>query len=237
LVTDPLTGLAAAVGRTRDLAAHAECPRHPDNPPVNCGRCRSDRLAAHDQDGLAEAGRMRALDACDRLFPRRYRDAVADEPGVVHWVRQVTSRPDPPSLLLAGKVAMGKTWQAYGALRAVAYLDPTTAWVATTFADFTASLRPRPNVDTEAEMDRYRSAGVLLLDDLGAGKGSEWVEEVTYRLVNHRYDAMRPTIWVTNLGPDELRGCVGDRIASRLAETCTRVVLDGPDRRRLRVVA
>ncbi len=81
-------------------------------------------------------------------------------------------------------------------------------------------------------MDRYRHAGVLLLDDLGTAKGSEWVEEVTYRLVTHRYDAMRPTIHVTNLGPDELRDVLGDRIASRLSETCTRVVLSGPDRRR-----
>jgi DNA replication protein DnaC len=58
------------------------------------------------------------------------------------------------------------------------------------------------------------------------------VEEITYRLINGRYEAMRPSIFVSNLPTEDFKSAVGDRIASRLAETCVRVALTGPDRRR-----
>jgi DNA replication protein DnaC len=107
------------------------------------------------------------------------------------------------------------------------------SWQAHTFADLLARLRPRTGVDTEAELERYRKLDLLLIDDLAAGKSSEWVEEATYRIINGRYEAMRPTIYTSNLPLDQLRDAIGDRIASRLAETCTRVVMEGPDRRRM----
>ncbi|GGZ55723.1 hypothetical protein GCM10010371_14020 [Streptomyces subrutilus] len=43
---------------------------------------------------------------------------------------------------------------------------------------------------------------------------------------------MLPTLITTNLPIAELRNAVGDRVASRLAEMTTRVILTGPDRRR-----
>lgn len=229
-----LARLADLVEHTRQLAALEVCPDHDDKQPAGaCGSCRADALATHDHEALRRLDQVRAMDACDRLFPRRYRDALPDVRDVARWADRAVANPgDVPSLLLLGEVGRGKTWQAYGALRAVLAEHPDLDWAATTFADFAASLRPRPGVDAETEMDRYRKAGLLLLDDVGAAKGSEWVEEITYRLVSHRYDAMLPTIYASNFAPDELRQALGDRIASRLAETCMRVVLDGPDRRR-----
>lgn len=180
---------------------------------------------------------------CDTRFPARYRPAAADHPAVLAWIRRTVAADlgDAPGLLLLGGVGRGKTWQAYGALRIVAtavrpvrgagWRGPSFA--AHTFADLMASLRPRSGVDTEALISRYRSLDMLLVDDLAAGKSSEWVEEATYRIINGRYEAMLPTIYTSNLPLDQLRDTIGDRIASRLAETCTRVVLDGPDRRRL----
>jgi DNA replication protein DnaC len=83
-------------------------------------------------------------------------------------------------------------------------------------------------------MRHYRTADLLLIDDLGVAKNSEWVEEAVYRIIGGRYEQMRPTIYTTNLDVPKLRDALGDRIASRLAETCTRVLLDGDDRRRQR---
>lgn len=228
-----LAALTGLVEHTRQLAALDECPNHPQQPPTACANCRSDQLAARDHHAERRAAQIRVMAACDRLFPARYRDALPDHPDVTRWIGQAVANPaGAPSLLLLGQVGRGKTWQAYGALRAVVAERPSLDWAATAFADFAAALRPRPGTDPEAEMDRHRRAGLLLVDDIGAAKGSEWVEEITYRLVSHRYDQMLPTIYATNFGPDELRDSLGDRIASRLAETCQRVVLDGPDRRR-----
>lgn len=228
-----LARLAELIEHTRGLASLESCPDHEKQSPTSCSFCRAECLADHDHDGLRRLDQIRAVAACDRLFPRRYRDALPDQPAAVTWINRVVTNPaDAPSLLLLGAVGRGKTWQAYGAVRAVAAEHPGLDWAAVTFADFAASLRPRPGIDAEAEMDRYRKAGLLLLDDVGTAKGSEWVEEITYRLVSHRYDSMLPTIYATNFAPDQLREALGDRIASRLAETCTRVVIDGPDRRR-----
>jgi DNA replication protein DnaC len=228
-----LHAIADLVEYTRQLAQLDECPDHEGETTTRCGACRSNALGSRDTAAVRRLDQVRTMAACDRAFPRRYRDALPDQPDVVAWIdRTVTDPGDATSLLLLGGVGRGKTWQAYGALRAVLAERPSLQWQATAFADFAAALRPRPGVDSETEMDRYRGAGLLLLDDIGTAKGSEWVEEITYRLVSHRYDAMLPTIYATNFAPDQLRDALGDRIASRLAETCVRVVLDGPDRRR-----
>ncbi len=228
--------LAAAVEEARMAVAAGDCQRHSGpipQPVLTCSGCAGDHKADGDGDWLQRNATLRAMAACDRSFPKRYRDATVCNPAVAAWVDAVVADPGSDrSLLLVGPVGRGKTWLAYAALRAVLADLPGLDWAAASFADFTASLRPRPGLDAEAEMDRYRNAGVLLLDDIGVAKGSEWVEEITYRIVNHRYDAMLPTIYASNLAAGELRETVGDRIASRLAETCDRVLVDGPDRRR-----
>lgn len=91
---------------------------------------------------------------------------------------------------------------------------------------------PRAGHDGERELQTLARCPLLLLDDLGAAKTSEWTEELTYRLINHRYEHMLPTLITTNLPIPELRSALGDRVASRLAEMTERVILTGPDRRR-----
>jgi len=86
-------------------------------------------------------------------------------------------------------------------------------------------------VDSEDVFERHAKAPVLMLDDLGAAKDSSWVEEVNYRLINHRYEWMLPTLVTSNVPPRDLAGEVGERVASRLTEMATPVVLKGPDRR------
>jgi DNA replication protein DnaC len=223
-----------------------ECHIHPGQKALNCDGCAQDQLA--DLAAMREQSRQDAIRRThDDLtkFPPRFRDATATHPEVLNWATQfATEDTTPTSLLLLGSTGVGKTWQAYGALRqAVTHPVPVRsgyrcrAWIAAPFADLMARMRPRPRVDSEEVMAEYRAADLLLVDDLAAAKGSEWVEEQTYRLINGRYEDMLPTIFTTNLALGELREAIGDRIASRLAETCTRVVLTGADRRRVKAAA
>ena len=110
-----------------------------------------------------------------------------------------------------------------------------------------------PLVQT-AEMDVLRpvmEADLLVLDDLGAEKTSEWVEETLNLIVNTRYNERRATIFTSNyLRPEDvskdpaedsfkaetLQERVGERMWSRLHEMCdfvTMVTVDfrmaGPD--------
>ncbi|MFI0721918.1 ATP-binding protein [Streptomyces sp. NPDC021224] len=186
------------------------------------------------------------LDALRGAMVPRYRDAVADHPQVLAWCREVAAQAvapgigarrqvaTGPSLLMAGVVGAGKTHQAYGALRALAGAGVGVRWRATTAADLYAELRPRPGADTERELAAVARVPLLILDDLGAAKSSEWTEEITYRLVNRRYTHLLPTLITTNLRIGDLRTYVGDRVASRLTQMTTRVEFDLVDRRRAR---
>ncbi|MFJ4682008.1 ATP-binding protein [Streptomyces sp. NPDC088789] len=178
-------------------------------------------------------------------IPFIYHTATADHPEVAHWANELvtTTRTQSAhrilptvghhrSLLLLGPTGVGKTHQAYGALRHLAPTGIRLAWTATSSANLYAALRPRAGVDSEAEFRRYAHAPLLLIDDLGAAKSSEWTEEINFRLINHRYENQLPTILTSNVTPKELSERVGDRVASRLIEMCDRVVIQGDDRRR-----
>jgi len=185
----------------------------------------------------------RADEMTRRRIPPRFRDATATDPAVVGWCDQLARacseddlRPV-PSLLITGPTGVGKTWQAYGAIRRTATSGVVIGWLASSAPDLYALLRPRLDTDSEAEFQRWASIPLLLLDDLGAAKDSEWTEEVLYRLVNHRNAHLLPTIYTTNLpvrgriaGHPTLQSVVSERVFSRLAE-CRLVTLKGRDRR------
>lgn len=75
------------------------------------------------------------------------------------------------------------------------------------------------------------SRQLLIIDDLGAEKPSEWVAETLYRIINHRYEHELPVVITSNLSLDQLAQRLGDRTASRLAELCEVIELTGRDRR------
>lgn len=190
-----------------------------------------------------------ALARWTAAVPPRYRNAAPAhvDPAVTAWAKHVATNPDQArSLLLTGTTGTGKTHQAWAALRTIAEAGPRRyELVATTAADMYAMLRPGGSPRGEkAELDRLARIPLLLLDDLGSAKASEWVEETTYRLINERYNQCRPTIFTSNypaeaprdpetgrtLGPG-LDLVLGGRITSRLAEMTDIVTMTGADRR------
>ncbi|MFG3266476.1 P-loop NTPase family protein [Streptomyces bobili] len=130
-----------------------------------------------------------ALELADARIPARYRRALADHPQITAWADQISGagRPGPggpgiaegPSLLIASPTGTGKTYQAYGAVRALLSRGVRLRWEATTTADFYARLRPRAGHDAERDLQTLARCPLLLLDDLGAAKTSEWTEELT----------------------------------------------------------
>jgi DNA replication protein DnaC len=84
-------------------------------------------------------------------------------------------------------------------------------------------------------------AEILVLDDLGAERLTDWVEETMNLIVNTRYNERRPTIFTSNYPlqapakshAETLHERVGFRVYSRLHEMCDFVELDGVDYREL----
>ena len=164
--------------------------------------------------------------------PRRYVNATPDDTATA-WASAVALDPAATrSLLVVGPTGTGKTHYGYSVLRALADVGSNSNWTALTAADLYAQLRPRAGRDTEAEYEKLTSVDILFIDDLGAAKLTEWTEEVTYRLINHRYEQCKPGIFTSNVPPAQLRDALGERITSRLTEMCERVALKGEDRRK-----
>lgn len=171
-------------------------------------------------------------------IPRRYATAVTDRTQIHQWVLSALEAPDTtPSLLLGGPTGTGKTHTAYAALRLCSESLRQANWHAVSAAAMLGELRPGAGRDTESVLAGYCTAPLLLLDDLGAAKWSEWVEEILYRLIDARYNNCLPSIFATNLATtEELIKSIGERVTSRLTEMCRGYVIafKGDDLRRVR---
>jgi DNA replication protein DnaC len=92
---------------------------------------------------------------------------------------------------------------------------------------------------TESDVLRpVMRAELLVLDDIGAEKTSEWVEETLNLIVTTRYNERRLTIFTSNYeekedraDPDSLLTRVGFRMHSRLYEMCEFIEYEGADYR------
>jgi len=75
-------------------------------------------------------------------------------------------------------------------------------------------------------------AAVLILDDIGSEKGSEWTLEQLFLLINERYENQLPTILTTNANLADLEARIGGAAVSRIWGMCKGYILDGADYRR-----
>ncbi|HKQ06914.1 MAG TPA: ATP-binding protein, partial [Blastocatellia bacterium] len=80
---------------------------------------------------------------------------------------------------------------------------------------------------------------VIVLDELGAAKPSEWVQETIGLIINGRYNEKKLTILTTNYldegdsaKEESLGERIGVRLRSRLYQMCKTVVIEGEDYRR-----
>lgn len=89
----------------------------------------------------------------------------------------------------------------------------------------------QPNEDSEKIVKLTEKAPLLVLDDLGAEKPSDWVREQLYVIINRRYENMLPTVITTNCTMKELVDRVGQRTASRIIEMTTPYKITAADYR------
>lgn len=170
---------------------------------------------------------------------------------VKSFVREFPT-PERPGLLLVGDTGAGKTHLAVAALKAL--LDKGHEGV---FFDYQNLLdRIRSSYDSTSgasDKEAYRSAleaEVLLLDDLGSHRVTDWVEDIVTSMITYRCNHRKPLIATTNI-PDEnvidyrsaggvavskktLVEVIGTRARSRLHEMCRVVKMPGVEDYRLR---
>ena len=144
-------------------------------------------------------------------------------------------------LLLEGQPGVGKTHLAVAVLKQAIQMTSARGLFYDT-RDLLRVIRSTYDPSTRTtELDILRpvmTAELLVLDDLGAEKTSEWVDETMNLIVNTRYNERRLTILTSNYpdipddtDPQSLLFRIGARMRSRLHEMCEFVVLDAADYR------
>jgi DNA replication protein DnaC len=92
----------------------------------------------------------------------------------------------------------------------------------------------------ESILDLYKTVDLLIIDDLGKEKPSEWALEKLYSIMNQRYENYKPIIITTNYNTETLidrltvkgNSETAEAIVSRLHEMCRGVLLNGADFRK-----
>jgi DNA replication protein DnaC len=85
-------------------------------------------------------------------------------------------------------------------------------------------------------MRQVRGYEVIVLDDIGAEKQSEWVEEQLFGIIDLRYRMQRATIFTTNCTINQLEKQIGSRSVSRIIDMTDGVKVDGPDYRKRKLI-
>jgi DNA replication protein DnaC len=241
-----------------------------------CLKCGGSGWMIVERDGISGAERCAcALDGRpERIenksgIPPLYRNATlenfvlpADNPtaraglgGVLlqvkNFVREFPTG-DRTGLLLVGDPGTGKTHLAVAAFRAL-----IARGFDGLFFDYQTLLdRIRSGYDAasgSSDREAYRAAldaDLLLLDDLGAHRVTEWVEDTVTSIITHRCNNRKPLIATTNLPDDEnvqeykvgstvvnrktLGETIGARARSRLHEMCRVIRMPGVEDYRTR---
>jgi DNA replication protein DnaC len=137
---------------------------------------------------------------------------------VQHWEEFLAS---PTGLLLWGDVGTGKSFIA-GCI-ANALLDKGVPVIMTNFARLLNKLTDMYSGDRNAYIDSFKRYPLMIIDDLGVERNSEFAREQVFSVIDSRYRSQLPMIVTTNLSLEELKDPTDlsrSRIYDRVLERC-----------------
>jgi len=184
-------------------------------------------------------------------IPRRYDDCDFDsyfplnpsQEAALMFARRVAD--EYPNLdiglLFIGTCGIGKTHLSVAILKAL--LEKNIACLFYDFRDLLKEIQDSWNAQKGtsemAVLAPVYDAEVLVLDELGASKPTEWVKDTMTHIINKRYNDKKVTIFTSNYldqksnqFDETLTERVGERLRSRLHEMCKVISLTGDDYRR-----
>lgn len=135
-------------------------------------------------------------------------------------------------LLLHGPVGTGKTF--YAACIANRLIDRGYGVLVTNFSELVNRLQNTFD-GKQAIMDELDRCSLLVIDDLGAERSNDYMQEIVYNIVDRRYRVGLPLIVTTNLPMTEIKSPADIRLAriyDRILQICHPVEVSGLSRRR-----
>ena len=158
---------------------------------------------------------------------------TGDNRKAVEAARWIVNDNDDSSVYFYGPKGTGKTMLSCIITNEIARRGKVVLFssVPDLMADMRASFK---NGNTDDVINFVKNAPILILDDLGAERATEWVGEQIFAIINARYVERKKTIITSNFSPDELAAhfsdkTQGERIVSRIYGMCARVQITGKD--------
>ena len=154
---------------------------------------------------------------------------------VQHWEEL---RKNATGLLLWGDVGTGKSFIA-GCI-ANALLDKGVPVIMTNFARLLNKLTDMYAGDRNAYIDSFKRYPLMIIDDLGVERNSEFAREQVFSVIDSRYRSEHPMIVTTNLTLEELQhpeDLSRSRIYDRVLERCLPIRVNDQNIRELNQVA
>ncbi len=191
------------------------------------------------QCGVAQTWKVRAVDAYSSRNGAALTQTFFNFKTVFHGkedeflrdcldsAEQFANEPDHRWLVLWGRRGNGKTHLC--AAVANHLVNAGVAALFITMPDLLAALRQAMDLQTNTEQESYsgrlrtfKSAPILILDDLGAEGNSDWSDAVLFEVLDYRYRNRLPTMIVTNCALEAF----DPRIASRMQDTAVSMVIE-----------
>ena len=154
---------------------------------------------------------------------------------VLHWEEL---RKNATGLLLWGDVGTGKSFIA-GCI-ANALLDKGVPVIMTNFARLLNKLTDMYAGDRNAYIDSFKRYPLMIIDDLGVERNSEFAREQVFSVIDSRYRSQLPMIVTTNLSLEELKDTTDlskARIYGRVLERCLPIRVNDQNIRELNQAA
>lgn len=213
-------GDTAVIGEMR-AAMERRAKAASDDPRLADDRAATDALIARLKGVREERWR--------RLIPRRFWDARVDglTGEAAAAAHEWTATSMTANVILLGTTGSGKTHTAAALARQAFEAGRSVRLLST--VELLEGLRPGGNI-------RWRPdrVGLLILDDLGVEKPTDWSGSVLDGIVDSRWKEDLPIVVTSNLDAGALEAHVGPRLWSRLWDGAVAYNIVGTDRRERR---
>ena len=136
-------------------------------------------------------------------------------------------------LLLYGEVGRGKSFLAACICNSVIENGHTAAFFPN-FGEFARNAISVEGEEREEAKSRLLRPDLIVIDDFGIERSTEFMDEAIQTALNIRYNANKPIIFTTNLTPDDFKNpqeMKERRVFDRIFELCRFVEVTGADKR------
>lgn len=215
--------------------------------PVECATCmalkiRAEREAeceriANEAQGKQRRARLDRTNIPKRMMDKRWADYQPANDRAADYLQicrdyatnwQQTSAQG-ANLIMTGSTGNGKTHLASVLCKQIAAenaVQPLYTTVSAMLRYIRGSFRKGCEYDESAAMQRYCTADLLVIDEVGVKLSSEYDKSTLFELIDIRYQESLPTIVISNLSIGEIEEHIDARLVDRLSENGTLMVFD-----------